>query len=387
MAEFIKDQNMPDGTKCDPNVKFQKTWLIKNVGKLNWTDDKFPVKLVCIAGNIMPEGNVDCVNVMETRLNQTASVSVELIAPPVEGTYFSEWVLCCHGFTFGPHIWCTIEVTSGADANHSSDNNSNNEEENRFIESVVGQKKHHHLTSPPSPRSHHLSGFGVEDLDDEFVVIPDCFDLDKKWKQTQQQSSRKQKNDSISNDFGFEIETKPSMAINREQQMEEDLIMLNSNNANSSASTVNKSSLESSIEPINSSDGEMVNNNNGNGNKQQGEEELVLSKMVGDKLIMTAEETQDPKFELDESSEEATTNVDKIIIESRPQQSSPVDIEREASSSHGSNVNNNISQAFGAMKNAFSNLGRPSYVIGRISVAYFCYVLFQNFNFLSRLLV
>jgi hypothetical protein len=110
MAEFIKDQNMPDGSKCDPGVKFQKTWLIKNSGKLEWCDNKFPVKLVCIAGNILTEDDVDCVDVPETGVEQTASISVALVAPPIEGTYFSEWVLCCHGFKFGPRIWCTIQV-------------------------------------------------------------------------------------------------------------------------------------------------------------------------------------------------------------------------------------------------------------------------------------
>lgn len=110
MAEFIKDQNMPDGSQCEPGQRFDKTWLIKNVGNLEWSEVKFPVRLVCIAGNIAAVDDIDCVQVPETEVDDTASISVTLIAPPNEGTYFSEWVLCCNGFKFGPRIWCTIQV-------------------------------------------------------------------------------------------------------------------------------------------------------------------------------------------------------------------------------------------------------------------------------------
>ena len=49
---------------------------------------------------------------------QVGVVSVEFVAPPVEGTYTSHWRLSHKGEQFGPRIWCSIVVastSSGAD--------------------------------------------------------------------------------------------------------------------------------------------------------------------------------------------------------------------------------------------------------------------------------
>lgn len=41
---------------------------------------------------------------------QVGVVSVEFVAPPVEGTYTSHWRLSHKGEQFGPRIWCSIVV-------------------------------------------------------------------------------------------------------------------------------------------------------------------------------------------------------------------------------------------------------------------------------------
>lgn len=85
-AVFVKDLTMPDGTKCLPGMKFQKKWLIKNTGKLTWNTDAFPIKLNCIAGNIITQN--ESVNVEKTEVENTTIISVDLVAPNYSGKYF-----------------------------------------------------------------------------------------------------------------------------------------------------------------------------------------------------------------------------------------------------------------------------------------------------------
>nr|QNH68102.1 next to BRCA1 protein [Brachionus koreanus] len=139
MAEFVKDYNLPDGSACEPDEKLHKIWVIKNIGKLDWSAENYPVKLVNTNGNIKVE--TDFVLVNNTKVNQTAVISVELIAPSKPGNYFSEWVLSCNDFQFGPKIWCSICVNDNQKIELSND----------------------------------------DEYDDEFEILPTCFDLSKKW--------------------------------------------------------------------------------------------------------------------------------------------------------------------------------------------------------------
>ena len=100
---------MPDGSQCGPNLKFTKKWLIQNTGKLAWSDDNFPVKLVCVAGNISTL-NQDIVNVFEAPVDSTIEVAVNLVSPSQPGEYYTEWAFVCKDFQFGPRLWCAIEV-------------------------------------------------------------------------------------------------------------------------------------------------------------------------------------------------------------------------------------------------------------------------------------
>jgi hypothetical protein len=58
----------------------------------------------------MTENNCDYVNISTTKPGETVNVCVDLIAPVHSGKFSSEWVLSVNGFTFGPRIWCSIEV-------------------------------------------------------------------------------------------------------------------------------------------------------------------------------------------------------------------------------------------------------------------------------------
>jgi hypothetical protein len=100
--------------------------------------------LVCIGGNI---SNIeeDSVLVNFTQLNEKLNVGVNLIAPSTPGEWYTEWTLVCRGFQFGPRLWCSIIVIE-------SENDKLANFEKNFSD------------------------------EDEFVVVPDCFDLNKKWK-------------------------------------------------------------------------------------------------------------------------------------------------------------------------------------------------------------
>lgn len=76
---------MPDGSKCEANMKFKKTWQLKNTGKLEWNSTDFQVKLVSIAGNIGIENDEFQVVVENTKPDETTSVSVDLVAPSYPG--------------------------------------------------------------------------------------------------------------------------------------------------------------------------------------------------------------------------------------------------------------------------------------------------------------
>lgn len=195
-AEFLKDYNIPDGYRCEPKTKFIKTWLMKNTGKVEWNSEQYPVKLVCIGGNINTANQIDQILVPHTKVNETASISVDLVAPQEPGTYFSEWVLSCYGFHFGPRIWCTIQVY-GANTNLDSNNNRENldntnlSDYSNMLQKDLIQSASENQTfflnfcdMKSKDRSVGVSPIEIvnDDFDNEFVLIPDCFDLSKKWK-------------------------------------------------------------------------------------------------------------------------------------------------------------------------------------------------------------
>ena len=102
----MRDCNVPDGSKFAPSTRFNKGWLLKNSGTLNWKQND--VKLVNVAGNI--SSLVKYVQMPSVDQDEIVEVQVGLIAPSQPGIYYSEWVLMCRNFIFGPRIWCKIEV-------------------------------------------------------------------------------------------------------------------------------------------------------------------------------------------------------------------------------------------------------------------------------------
>ncbi|TRZ15633.1 hypothetical protein HGM15179_011398 [Zosterops borbonicus] len=106
-AVFV-DENLPDGTHLKPGTKFIKHWRMKNTGNVEWSSD---TKLKLMWGNLtLASAEKKDVVVPSLPAGQVGTVSVEFVAPNIEGTYTSHWRLSHRGEQFGPRIWCSIVV-------------------------------------------------------------------------------------------------------------------------------------------------------------------------------------------------------------------------------------------------------------------------------------
>ncbi|XP_075299479.1 next to BRCA1 gene 1 protein isoform X1 [Opisthocomus hoazin] len=110
-AVFV-DENLPDGTHLQPGTKFVKHWQMKNTGNVEWSSD---TKLKLMWGNLtLASSEKKDVLVPSLPPGQVGTVSVEFVAPNIEGTYTSHWRLSHRGEQFGPRIWCSIVVDPSA---------------------------------------------------------------------------------------------------------------------------------------------------------------------------------------------------------------------------------------------------------------------------------
>ncbi|XP_009959895.1 PREDICTED: next to BRCA1 gene 1 protein [Leptosomus discolor] len=106
-AAFV-DENLPDGTHLQPGTKFIKHWRMKNTGNVEWSSD---TKLKLMWGNLtLASSEKKDVLVPSLPSGHVGTVSVEFVAPNIEGTYTSHWRLSHRGEQFGPRIWCSIVV-------------------------------------------------------------------------------------------------------------------------------------------------------------------------------------------------------------------------------------------------------------------------------------
>ncbi|KAM4623215.1 next to BRCA1 gene 1 protein isoform 2-T2 [Discoglossus pictus] len=108
-AVFV-DENLPDGTHLQPGTRFIKHWRMKNTGNVKWSSD---TKLNFMWGNLTLASSSRKDGPVPSLLpGQVGVLSVEFIAPALEGTYTSHWRLAHKGEQFGPRIWCSIIVDS-----------------------------------------------------------------------------------------------------------------------------------------------------------------------------------------------------------------------------------------------------------------------------------
>jgi len=105
-ARFIADENTPDGTPMQPGQTFRKGWILLNDGSMPWSGDD--IQLVNLADGIKV---VKQPIVPVTAPHDRALITVDYVCADKAGTYESKWILAYRQQTFGPMIWCSIEVS------------------------------------------------------------------------------------------------------------------------------------------------------------------------------------------------------------------------------------------------------------------------------------
>ncbi len=109
-ATFVKDVSIPDGTVLAQGVGFTKTWRLQNTGTCKWTRN---YSLVFVGGSGMGGSNVSIGG--NVPVGRKDDISVQLIAPNVDGTYTGFWRMADqNGNLFGETIDVQVVVEQGA---------------------------------------------------------------------------------------------------------------------------------------------------------------------------------------------------------------------------------------------------------------------------------
>ncbi|NXB41164.1 NBR1 protein, partial [Eulacestoma nigropectus] len=144
-AVFV-DENLPDGTHLKPGTKFIKHWRMKNTGSVEWSSD---TKLKLMWGNLtLASSEKKDVLVPSLPSGQVGTVSVEFVAPNIEGTYTSHWRLSHRGEQFGPRIWCSIVVDPSPAADYVESDWKDSDSCQKSRASRTKQASHSPETSP-----------------------------------------------------------------------------------------------------------------------------------------------------------------------------------------------------------------------------------------------
>ncbi|CAM2715589.1 unnamed protein product [Rotaria socialis] len=141
-ARFIADENTPDGTAMKPGQIFRKGWILLNDGSMPW--DSTDIQLINLTDGIQV---LQQPVVPTTAPHARAVITVDYVCASEPGTYESKWILAYRQQTFGPMIWCSIEVSPWSISEHD-------------FETIT----------------HSIS---LNELDYVHVPLPACFDLSK----------------------------------------------------------------------------------------------------------------------------------------------------------------------------------------------------------------
>lgn len=110
-AEFVCDITVGEGEEIPPNVEFQKTWRLRNIGMHPWPES---CTLQFVRGEQMNAPNF--VHVTSIDSGAEIDISVTMKSPREVGNYASSWRLCHNEGAltyFGEEIWVVITVAVG----------------------------------------------------------------------------------------------------------------------------------------------------------------------------------------------------------------------------------------------------------------------------------
>ncbi|MDY0125583.1 MAG: NBR1-Ig-like domain-containing protein [Anaerolineaceae bacterium] len=113
---YISDLSIPDGTKLNAGTAFTKIWRLQNSGSCNW-DSGFDI--VFTKGNQLGANAVYDIP-YAVPSGQYVDISINMVAPSVNGKYSSEWMLkSSNGVVFGTGsdskgpFWVRMESING----------------------------------------------------------------------------------------------------------------------------------------------------------------------------------------------------------------------------------------------------------------------------------
>ena len=113
---YVGDLSIPDGTKLNAGSAFTKAWRLQNSGSCKW-DAGFDI--VFVKGNQLG-ANTAYDLPYEVAPGQTIDISINMLAPSVNGKYSSDWMLkSSNGVTFGTGsdskgpFWVRMESING----------------------------------------------------------------------------------------------------------------------------------------------------------------------------------------------------------------------------------------------------------------------------------
>jgi len=104
---YLKDITIKDGTVLMPGEPFKKIWRLKNTGSCAWRPG---YSLIFVNGYDM-DGETTTIN-QYIAPGEEAKISIDLIAPEVDGTYTGYWILTNReNQVFGETIYVQIVVS------------------------------------------------------------------------------------------------------------------------------------------------------------------------------------------------------------------------------------------------------------------------------------
>ena len=109
-SAYVSDVTIPDGTVLAAGEAFTKTWQLSNTGTCDWSTS---YQLTFISGDDMDADDVSLGEVVYA--GYTNSISVDMVAPSTNGTYYSYWKMVdASGNLFGGTVYAMIVVSDAS---------------------------------------------------------------------------------------------------------------------------------------------------------------------------------------------------------------------------------------------------------------------------------
>lgn len=156
-ARFVKDVNVPDGSKIPPSTRFTKVWRLRNDGDFDWKEctlrhiggDCLQAQIVALPV-VVPGSEID--------------IEVSLVSPEEPGRYVGYFRLhTSEGIRFGQRFWFDITVS----ASSSEISSSSDREESKIKEQIHSLRKELRHMRRCAKRDRESNCFEVEPLENK----------------------------------------------------------------------------------------------------------------------------------------------------------------------------------------------------------------------------